>query len=88
MIKYSFDFPIDSYPFVDTLTIPLGPAYGVYISHLIATARASGKYEDFKICHINLCFKLMQQGFADKICKLLMKTQKRLTELFTVINGN
>ena len=79
----SFNFNIVNYPFVNSSNIPSGPAYGVYSSRLIAIARACDSFEDFKIRHDSLCFKLYQQGFTyQKLCRQFKKAQNKHTELF------
>ena len=49
-----FQFDIVNYPHMDS-NIPIGPAYGVYVSRLIAFARVCTGFEDFKFRH-SLCF--------------------------------
>jgi len=57
-----FNFDIVNFPFLDS-NIPLGPAYGVYISQLIRYCRACCKYEDFKMRHEVLVTRLLSQGY-------------------------
>lgn len=43
--------------------IPESPTYGIYISRLIAFARACDTYQDFLFRHKNLVARLTSQGF-------------------------
>ena len=43
--------------------IPASPAYGVYISQLIRSARASSNYSDFLKRHLHLRNRLLDQGY-------------------------
>ena len=51
-----FNFPIVNFPFICS-NIPVAPAYGVYVSHLIRYSRACGSYQDY------LDRGLLNQGF-------------------------
>jgi len=44
--REDFNFPIVNFPFICN-NIPVAPAYGVYISHLIRYSRACGSYQEF-----------------------------------------
>ena len=57
-----FNFDIVNFPFLDS-NIPLGPAYGVYISQLIRYCRACCNYGDFKMRHGILVTRLLSQGY-------------------------
>jgi hypothetical protein len=59
-----FDFAIVNFPFLYS-SIPLSPAYGVYIAKLIRYARASFAYEDFSKRGKLLTKKLMFQGYNE-----------------------
>ena len=58
-----YSFNIVNYPFMDS-NIPQGPAYGVYISRLVAFARACQTLGDFNQRHKNLLQKLISQGYT------------------------
>ncbi len=58
-----FDFTIVNYPFMDS-NIPKCPAYGVYVSRLVAFARACSVFGDFFDRHLHLAKKLCHQGFS------------------------
>ena len=57
-----YSFEIVNYPFLDS-NIPEGPAYGVYISRLVAFARACKSLDDFNLRHKTLFHKLKGQGY-------------------------
>ena len=57
-----FNFDIVNFPHLDS-NIPLGPAYGVYISQLVRYSRACCNYEDFRVRHLILVEKLLKQGY-------------------------
>ena len=63
-----FQFGIVNYPHMDS-NIPIGPAYGVYVSRLIAFARVCTGFEDFEFRHTILFDKLVKQGFSKKKLK-------------------
>ena len=58
-----FQFDIVNYPHMDS-NIPLGPAYGVYVSRLIAFARVCTNFENFDSRHSTLFVKLVKQGYS------------------------
>ena len=60
-----YSFEIVNYPFMDS-NIPEGPAYGVYISRLVAFARACQSFGDFNQRHKILLQKLVSQGYSTK----------------------
>ena len=60
-----YNFAIVNYPFLDS-NIPTGPAYGTYISRLIAFARACQSLQDFNQRHQVLIKKLVSQGYNIK----------------------
>ena len=68
-----YNFEIVNYPFLDS-NIPEGPAYGVYVSRLVAFARACEKLDDFNVRHKALVHKLNRQGY--KIRRLYSKFLK------------
>ena len=57
-----FSFEIVNYPWLDS-NIPSSPAYGVYISRLVAFGRACDEYADFSLRHRALVEKLIKQGY-------------------------
>ena len=57
-----FSFEIVNYPWLDS-NIPSSPAYGVYISRLVAFGRACDEYADFSLRHRALVEKLVKQGY-------------------------
>ena len=58
-----FQFNIVNYPHLDS-NIPLGPAYGVYVSRLIAFARVCTDFKHFDSRHSTLFLKLVDQGYS------------------------
>ena len=58
-----YNFEIVNFPWMDS-NIPEAPTYGIYISRLIAFARACDDYQDFSYRHKNLVTKLQSQGFT------------------------
>ena len=64
-----YSFEIVNYPWLDS-NIPESPAYGVYISRLIAYARACESYQDFRKRHQVLVNKLVKQGYKMKKLKV------------------
>ena len=60
-----YNFAIVNYPFMDS-NIPEGPAYGTYMSRLIAFARACQSLRDFNLRHECLIKKLLSQGYNIK----------------------
>ena len=60
-----FNFDIVNYPFLDS-NIPISPAYGVYISRLVAFARSCQLSDDFNQRHKCLIQKLVSQGYSIK----------------------
>ena len=71
-----FTFDIINYPYIDS-NIPSSPAYGVYISRLVAFARACSNLQDFVFRHDLLARKLVSQGYNIKI---LRKSFTKFTE--------
>jgi hypothetical protein len=67
-----FDFAIVNIPFLCS-SIPLSPAYSVYISLLIRYARACFAYEDFSKRGKPLTKKLMLQGYDESRLKSLFR---------------
>jgi hypothetical protein len=66
--RHDFDFAIVIFPFLCS-SIPLSPAYGVYISQMIRYARACFAYEDFSKRGKLLTKKLMLQGYNESRLK-------------------
>ena len=72
-----FNFEIVNYPHLSS-NIPSGPAYGVYISRLIAFLRICNNFTDFSERHKLLVTKLIKQGYSKtNLKKVLIKFQKR-----------
>ena len=72
-----FDFEIVNYPHM-TSNIPENPAYGVYISRLIAFTRICTNFSDFCERHKLLVIKLLKQGYLRaKIKKVFTKFTNR-----------
>ncbi len=46
--------------------IPVSPAYGVYVSRLVAFARACSDFDQFEYRHKILVTKLLKQGYSAK----------------------
>ena len=57
-----FNFHITNFPFLSS-NIPSSPAYGVFISQLIRSARACSSYECFILRASRLSSKLLKQGY-------------------------
>ena len=54
--------------------IPMSPAYGVYVSRLIAFARICTEFQDFAARHKLLVRKLLNQGFSKvKLKRVFLK---------------
>ena len=60
-----YKFTIVNYPFLHS-NIPEGPAYGIYISRLVAFVRACQSLQDFNNRHKKLVKKLVGQGYNIK----------------------
>ena len=60
-----FAFQIVNYPWIDS-NIPISPAYGVYVSRLVAFARACSNFDDFHSRHLSLAQRLVHQGYNKK----------------------
>ena len=60
-----FQFEIINFQWMDS-NIPICPAYGVYVSRLVAFARACSDFEEFSQRHLTLTKKLVSQGFIKK----------------------
>ena len=68
-----FQFNIVNYPHMDS-NIPVGPAYGVYVSRLIAFARVCTDFDNFEFRHTLLFDKLVKQGYSKmKLKKSFLK---------------
>ena len=86
-----YNFDIVNYPFLDS-NIPEGPAYGVYITRLVAFARACQCLQDFNQRHKGLIKKLVSQGYITKrlhsaFLKFGYKYQPILAKYNTCIDG-
>ena len=57
----NFNFKIINFPNMCS-NIPASPAYGVYISQLIRSARASNNYSDFLKRHLHLRNRLLKDS--------------------------
>jgi hypothetical protein len=71
-----FSFAFVNFPYI-CRTIPLSPAYGVYISQLIRYARACSTYNQFLSRSRLLTDKLMLQGFLQS--RLMSVFRKSMT---------
>ena len=72
-----FQFEIVNYPWMDS-NIPICPAYGVYISRLVAFARACSDFNEFFQRHLVLAKKLVHQGFLkSKLHKIFIQFVNR-----------
>ena len=61
--RNDFNFDIVNFPFLDG-DVPQRPSYGVYISQLIRSARASSHVTDFNNRNKFLTAKLLKQGYG------------------------
>ena len=69
--------------------IPINPAYGVYVSRLIAFARICTDFKDFTERHQLLASKLLKQGFSkQKLKKVFLKFVNRYQEVLTKYHVN
>jgi len=76
-----FNFDIVNYPYMNS-NIPISPAYGVYVSRLIAFARICTDFRDFSQRHKLLVCKLLKQGFTKiKLKKVLLKFQHKYNDI-------
>ena len=67
--------------------IPESPAYGVYISRLVAYARACTNIDDFNLRHKALFLKLLNQGFTIKrLHSKFLKFCQAYQPLITIYN--
>jgi hypothetical protein len=76
-----FNFPFVNFPFMCS-NIPVAPAYGVYISHLIRYSRACASYQDVIGRGLMLTRKILNQGFLkdkQRFTKYTYKTKDRVT---------
>ena len=86
-----FDFDIVNYPYMSS-NIPINPAYGVYVSRLLAFSRNCTNFTDFYDRHKSLFNRLVKQGysktklkktflkFKDKYQNILQKYHQDLSE--------
>ena len=78
-----FDFEIVNLPFLDG-DFPRSTSYGVYISQLIRSARASSHVADFNTCNKLLTQKLLKQGYrCHKLHKIFSKFYRRYYDLIS-----
>ena len=78
-----FSFEIINYPYLES-NIPRSPAYGVYVSRLVAFARTCSDISDFTYRHDLLAKKLITQGYTIKyLRKVFVKFTQKHTELIT-----
>ena len=76
-----FNFEIINYPHLSS-NIPTGPAYGVYVSRLIAFARICSDFSDFSKRHKLLVTKLLRQGYSKtKLKKAFSKFQNKYNDV-------
>jgi hypothetical protein len=66
--------------------IPASPAYGVYISQLIRSARASSNYSDFLKRHLHLRNRLLDQGYKS-IARCKHHMQEKLVYCCTCLEN-
>ena len=84
----AFNFEIVNFPNMDS-NIPLGPAYGVYISQLVRYSIACCRYHDFKERHIILVNKLSSQGYTkQRLKKAYLKLHSKYSNLVNKYNVN
>ena len=67
-----FSFEIINYPHL-TSNIPARPAYGVYVSRLVAFGRGCSYLSDFVYRHDMLVKKLVTQGYCLKFLRKVFK---------------
>ena len=78
-----FNFHIVNFPFMDS-NIPISPAYGIYISRLIAFARICSDFTDFSNRHKLLVNRLLSQGVLhNKLRKSYLQFVDRYKELLS-----
>jgi hypothetical protein len=82
-----FNFKIINFPNMCS-HIPASATYGVYISQLIRSARASSNYSDFLKRHLHLRNRLLDQGYKKirlirSLKKLIFRYQD-LVEIYSV----
>ena len=78
-----FTFEIINYPYLDS-NIPRGPAYGVYVSRLVAFGRTCSNFSDFAYRHDLLTTKLMKQGYTVKyLRRVFLKFTHKQRELLS-----
>ena len=83
-----FNFNIVNYPFMES-NIPINPAYGVYVSRLIAFARICTDFKDFAERHKLLASKLLKQGFSkQKLKKVFLKFVNKYQEVLIKYHAN
>ena len=83
-----FNFNIVNYPFMES-NIPINPAYGVYVSRLIAFARICTDFKDFAERHKLLASKLLKQGFSkQKLKKVFLKFVNKYQEVLIKYHVN
>ena len=76
-----FDFHIVNLPFMSS-NIPSAPAYGVYASQLIRSARCCLNYSDFLSRHRALVTRLLSQGYnVNRLTNTFKKFYGRHTDL-------
>ena len=81
-----FNFPIVNFPFLSS-NIPSAPAYGVYVSQLIRSARTCSNYQDFMERGKVLTQKLLSQGYQKtKLVATLKKFYGRHHDLVNPYN--
>ena len=81
-----FSFQIINYPYLDS-NIPSRPAYGVYVSRLVAFARACSSLSDFVYRHDLLVQKVISQGYQIKTLRnTFSKFTTKHCELFSKYN--
>ena len=77
----AFGFHIVNFPFMSS-NIPSAPAYGVYPSQLIRSARCCSNYSEFLLRHRALVTRLLSQGYkVNHLSNTFKKFYGRHTDL-------
>ena len=82
-----FDFEIVNFPYLDG-DVPRSTSYGVYISQLILSPRASSYVADFETRYKLLAQKLLKQGYRyHKLHKTFSKFYRRYFDFISKFQG-
>ena len=71
--REDFNFDIVNFPHLDS-NIPNTPAYGVFISQLIRYSRICSDFSSFQAKSLQLCSRLIKQGYKYFKLKSTFKT--------------